>query len=137
MSDELLAADPYVAAFPEHLPFWQAAERGVLLLPRCARCGQTHWHPRASCPFCRATEVGWHAASGRATLYTYSVIARPDGATVLAYVQLAEGPLMMSNVVDANPEALAVGAALEVAFRRTMQGRSAPVWRLGPNGPVS
>ena len=135
MSDDLLAADPYVAAFPEHLPFWQAAERGVLLLPRCTRCGRTHWHPRASCPLCRATDLEWQAASGLATLHTYPVIPRPEGATVLAYVQLAEGPLMMTNVVDADPGALAIGAALEVTFRRTPEGRSAPMWRVRRNDP--
>ncbi len=131
MTDQRLAADPYVAAFPEHLPFWQATEKGVLLLPRCTRCGETHWHPRAQCPFCRCTELRWEAASGRGTLYTYSIITRPTGATVLAYVQLAEGPLMLSNVVDADPASLAIGAELMVAFRRTPEGRSAPVFRLG------
>lgn len=130
MTDDPLAADPYVAAFPEHLPFWQAAERGVLLLPRCAACRETHWHPRAHCPFCRSADLQWDAASGNATLHTFTVIARPAGATLLAYVQLAEGPLMLTNLLDCSPDELRIGAALRVAFRRTAEGRSAPVFRL-------
>ncbi len=53
-----------------------------------------------------------------------------DRADAMAYVQLAEGPLMLTNLVDCDAEALAIGAPLRVVFRRTAEGRSAPVFRL-------
>lgn len=131
MTPEMLDQDPYVAAFPELRPFWEATARGVLLLPRCRACGETHWHPRAQCPFCRSTELEWFAASGRATLHTYTVVHRPDGNHVLAYAKLHEGPLVLTNIVDTGADAvLQVGMPLQLAFRATREGRMAPVFRL-------
>jgi uncharacterized OB-fold protein len=129
MSREELLRDPYVAAFPELLQFWEAAARGVLLLPRCTRCGEVHWHPRPQCPFCRCETLQWAAASGRGTLHTFTVIQRgaalPD---VLAYVALEEGVLVLTNIVDADPELLRIGMPVRVAFRATPEGRMAPVF---------
>ena len=124
-----LASDPYVAAFPENLPFWEAAARHALLIPRCANCGQSHWHPRPHCPHCRSDAVLWEQASGKATIHSYTVIRRPDSAYVLAYVQLEEGPLMMTNIIGAAPEDLRIGMAVRCEFRATAEGRDAPVFR--------
>ena len=129
MSPDDLALDPYVAAFPENLPFWEACARGELLLPRCARCGEVHWHPRAHCPFCRSDALRWERASGRATLHTFTVLGRAEARYVLAYARLHEGPLMLTNIVGVEPATLRIGAPLQVAFRPTPQGRSAPVFR--------
>ena len=124
-----LAHDPYVAAFPENLPFWEAAARRVLLLPRCTDCGQSHWHPRPHCPHCRSDAVQWKQASGRGTLHAFTVIRRAGGPYVLAYVQVEEGPLMMTNIIDTPPEDLRIGMAVQCAFRATAEGRHAPVFK--------
>lgn len=124
-----LAGDPYVAAFPENLPFWEAAARGTLLLPRCADCGQAHWHPRPHCPYCRSEAMRWEEASGRGTIHACTVIRRPDSHYVLAYVQVEEGPLMMTNIIDAAPEDLHIEMAVRCDFRATAEGRHAPVFR--------
>ncbi|MGR6971094.1 Zn-ribbon domain-containing OB-fold protein [Streptomyces cynarae] len=105
-------------------PYWDAAARGRLLVRRCAACGRAHHYPREFCPFCWSDDVTWEPASGRATLYTWSVVHRNDlppfdGRTpyVAAVVDLAEGPRMMTEVVGCGPSGLRVGMALEVAFR--------------------
>ncbi|WP_411860341.1 Zn-ribbon domain-containing OB-fold protein [Cupriavidus sp. TA19] len=61
--------DPYVAANPESLPFWRAAEEGVLLGKACSDCGKLHWYPRAICPFCGSDHTEWKPLSGRGTVY--------------------------------------------------------------------
>ena len=38
--------------------------------------------PRPFCPACWSEQVVWHEASGKATLYTWSVIYNNDQATV-------------------------------------------------------
>lgn len=124
-----LAGDPYVAAFPENRPFWEAAEQGRLLLPHCASCGQFHWHPRPRCPYCRSDAVRWEQAGGEGVLHTYTVIRRPGACYVLAYVQVTEGPLLMTNIVDADPEHLHIGMVVRCGFRTTAEGRHAPVFR--------
>ncbi|MGI5436010.1 Zn-ribbon domain-containing OB-fold protein [Streptomyces shenzhenensis] len=105
-------------------PYWDAAAGGLLLLRRCAACGRAHHYPREFCPHCWSEDVGWERACGRATLYTWSVVHRNDlppfGARtpyVAAVVDLAEGPRMMTEVVDCAAGALRAGAELAVAFR--------------------
>ena len=113
---------PEVDAFTR--PYWDAAAEGRLLLRRCGACGRAHHYPREFCPLCWSEDVTWERASGRATLYTWSVVHRNDlppfGSRtpyVAAVVDLAEGPRMMTEVVGCGEESLRVGMALEVAFR--------------------
>ncbi|QNE75692.1 hypothetical protein F0344_14580 [Streptomyces finlayi] len=105
-------------------PYWDAAARGHLLLRRCGACARAHHYPREFCPRCWSEDVGWERASGRATLYTWSVVHRNDlppfGSRVpytAAVVDLAEGPRMMTEIVDCEPSGLTVGMPLMVAFR--------------------
>ncbi|MFF0159991.1 Zn-ribbon domain-containing OB-fold protein [Streptomyces sp. NPDC005263] len=104
--------------------YWEAAAEGRLLLRRCGACGRAHHYPREFCPHCWSEDVVWEPASGRATLYTWSVVHRNDlppfgGRTpyVAAVVDLAEGPRMMTEVVECPHGELRAGMALEVAFR--------------------
>lgn len=78
----------------------------------------------------------WEAASGRATLYTWSVIHRNDlppfGTRVpyvAAVVDLAEGPRMMTEVVECEHARLSVGMPLEATFRETAPGIAVAVFR--------
>ncbi|MGE0798451.1 MAG: Zn-ribbon domain-containing OB-fold protein [Lautropia sp.] len=123
-SNDLLA-DPYVQAQPESLPFWQAAARGQLVSRRCLSCARVHWYPRAICPFCHgATE--WVPLSGRGTLYAFSTLQRARPPYTVAYVTLAEGPTMMTNLVDLGASAPTLGMPLRVVFRATEEGRAVP-----------
>jgi uncharacterized OB-fold protein len=122
--------DPYVDAFPETRPFWEAAARGEFMLPRRNACGEFHWHPRAHCPFCRADALTWMAVSGTGIVHSYRVVRRGSVPYVLAYVKLVEGPVLMTNIVDCEPQAVRIGLPVKVGFRPTVQGRHTPVIRL-------
>ena len=118
------------------LPFWAATREGKLLIKRCASCGRAHWYPRPFCPHCWSERVSWEEASGRATLYTWSVVYQNDLPPfparvpyVAAVVDLEEGPRMMTNVVDCNFEDLAVGMPLEVTFREETEEITLPLFR--------
>ncbi|WP_267970779.1 Zn-ribbon domain-containing OB-fold protein [Streptomyces glomeratus] len=113
---------PEVDAFSR--AYWEAAAEGRLLIRRCAACGRAHHYPREFCPYCWSEEVTWERASGRATLHTWSVVHRNDlppfrerTPYVAAVVELAEGPRMMTEVVECGEAALRVGMELEAAFR--------------------
>ncbi|MFI5619547.1 Zn-ribbon domain-containing OB-fold protein [Streptomyces sp. NPDC051567] len=119
-------------------PYWDAAAQGLLLLRRCGECGRTHHYPREFCPSCWAGEdrVTWETATGRATLYTWSVVHRNDlppfGTRVpyvAAVVDLAEGPRMMTEIVDCEASALRIGMEVHAAFRETAPGVWVPVFR--------
>lgn len=112
---------PVPEVTPETERYWTAAAEGRLLLRECAACGLTYHYPRALCPDCLSDDVAWVEASGRGEVYTYSVAHRMEGwpaddlPVVVAYVELAEGPRVMTNV-DADSGAVAVGTPVEVAF---------------------
>jgi len=116
-------------------PFWDAANEGRLLAKRCRTCGEVHFYPRPFCPVCWSADVEWFEVSGRATLYTYSVVYQNDLPPfaarvpyVAAIVELEEGPRMMSNVVDCPLEQLEVGMALQVTFHRATDELAFPVF---------
>ena len=119
----------------ETRPFWDAARDGQLLIKRCADCGAAHFYPRPFCPRCWSTAVSWEVASGRAALYTWSVVHHNDLPPfseripyVAAVVDLAEGPRMMTNVVDCDPDRLEVGMPLRVAYRELADDVTVPVF---------
>ncbi|MFF3330432.1 Zn-ribbon domain-containing OB-fold protein [Streptomyces sp. NPDC002888] len=104
--------------------YWDAAAEGRLLLRHCAACGRAHHYPREFCPHCWSEDVTWQPATGRATLYTWSVVHRNDlppfgqrTPYVAAVVGLAEGPRMMTEVVECGAGELRAGMELEVVFR--------------------
>ncbi|MFC8512853.1 Zn-ribbon domain-containing OB-fold protein [Streptomyces sp. NPDC057257] len=104
--------------------YWDAAAEGRLLVRRCGACGRAHHYPREFCPHCWSEDVTWERASGRATLYTWSVVHRNDLPPfgervpyVAAVVDLAEGPRMMTEIVGCAEGELRAGMELEVVFR--------------------
>ncbi|MGV9602355.1 Zn-ribbon domain-containing OB-fold protein [Streptomyces sp. NPDC003631] len=120
--------------------YWDAAARGRLLIRRCAACGRAHHYPREFCPHCWSEDVVWEAASGRATLYTWSVVHRNDlppfrdrTPYVAAVVDLAEGPRMMTEVVEYGEAELRVGMGLRAAFR-AVGSVAVPVFRPSHRG---
>jgi len=124
-----LSEDPYVAAYPETLPFWQAAAEGRLLLKFCRDCGRTHWYPRALCPHCHGAALDWREASGRGTVYSFTVVRRAEPPYVLALVRLDEGTTLLTNVVDCDPDGVSIGQRVSVCFRPAPEGRPMPHFR--------
>jgi uncharacterized OB-fold protein len=116
--------------------FWAATRDGRLLIKRCGDCGKAHHYPRPFCPSCWSENVSWEEASGRATLYTYSVVhvndlpPFPDRVPyVAAVVDLDEGPRLMTNIVDCDFDDLRIGMPLEVAFREETETVTLAVFR--------
>ena len=113
---------------PETQEFWDAAARGTLLLKRCVACGEPHYYPRASCPFCGSDRTEWTEASGRGTVYAYSVFRRAPIPYAIAYVTLAEGPTVMTNIVDCDLDAIRIGQPVRVTFKPTDGGPPVPMF---------
>jgi uncharacterized OB-fold protein len=121
----LPAPAPIVNA--ETKPFWDATAEGKLMLARCSGCSNVMWYPRAFCPECSSFDVEWIQASGKGTIYSYTINRRGQGdyrdlAYVVAYVELAEGPRVLTNIVDCDFATLSVGQAVEVVFHPTSSG---------------
>ena len=128
--------DPYVASSPENRAFWQAAEHGSLLGKACGDCGKFHWYPRAICPFCGSPKTEWVPLSGRGQVYAYSTLRRASPPYTVAYVQLAEGPVMLTNLIDIAEADLRIGMPVQVVFRRAEEGRNAPKFTMADKEPT-
>lgn len=115
---------------PETQPFWSALAEGRFLIKGCPSCGRAHWYPRAVCPFCTNTETEWRNASGKGTVYSYSIMRQAKPPYAIAYVTLDEGPTMMTNIVDSDLEAIAIGKKVELVIRKTADDDSLPMFRL-------
>jgi len=120
-------------------PFWEAAREHRLIVPRCTACGAHRMPPSPFCPVCRSQDVEWDDHDGRGTIYTFTVIrhgvipglqdALPLVAAVVALDGLREIRLV-GDVVDAEPEDVDVGAAVEVEWYDVRDDTTVPVWKL-------
>jgi uncharacterized protein len=120
---------PAPPSSPEIQAFWDAAAAGRLAIKRCAACGQVHHYPRALCPFCGSDRTEWKDATGRGTIYSYSVMRRVPVPYALAYVTLEEGVTMMTNIVDCDLDAIRIGQAVTVVFKPTEGGPPVPMFK--------
>ncbi|MCB0990852.1 MAG: Zn-ribbon domain-containing OB-fold protein [Acidimicrobiales bacterium] len=108
--------------------FWDALAEDRLELPRCNSCETVVWYPRPFCPECASTDVEWFEASGQGTVYSYAVTHKAPGnwgahaPYVIAYVELAEGPRVMTNIVDVDPAQIEVGMAVRAVFHAGKDG---------------
>jgi len=103
-------------------PYWHAARQGRLVVQRCDDCGAVQLYPRDRCLSCRGP-LSWVEASGRGTVYSFTVIRQNHSRPfrnwipyVVALVDLEEGPRLMTNIVDCDPEDVSVGMAVRARF---------------------
>ena len=109
--------------------YWQGCTDGKLQIKRCGDCGKVHFYPRAICPYCLSDNTEWVEASGKGRIYSYSVTRRAPVPYAIAYVRLDEGVTMLSNIVDADFDALSVDMPVEVIFRDSEGGQPMPLFR--------
>jgi len=114
-------------------PWWEATERRVLLVQRCGACGHAQHPPRALCTGCGSdAALGWDTASGAGAVDACTVVERamPGFAPpyVVARVRLAEGVLLLTNVIAADPYAVGTGDAVRLDWRPLPDGRALPVF---------
>lgn len=130
---------PLPAITDDTRPFWDGCRRRVLLVQRCTRCAAFRHPPSPVCWQCRSFDHEWVASSGRGTLFSYAVVHRaflrsladrvPYTVAVVA-LDDAPGVRLVSNVLDAAPETLAVGLPLEVVFEDVSTDVTVPRFRV-------
>jgi uncharacterized protein len=108
---------------PETRHYWEGCKAGELRLQRCRSCSEAYFPPRPFCPHCASRDVEVFKASGKATLYSYVINHRPradigNEPHSIAVVELAEGPRMMTNIINCpqTPGALQLDMPLQVVF---------------------
>ena len=110
---------------PETKPFFDAAAQGKLVLPRCVDTKKFIWYPRGISPFTFGA-VEWVEVSGKGKIYTYSTMERANPPYCIAYVELAEGPKMMTNIVGCDLATVKIGMDVKLTFIDTENGPPMP-----------
>jgi uncharacterized OB-fold protein len=119
--------DPLVN--PESRRWWEAAAEQRLLVGSCRDCARKHFYPRALCPHCMSDRTEWVEAGGEGVIYSFSVTRRGVPAPyAIAYVTLDEGVTMLTNLVDCDFDALAIGQRVRAVFRASAGGALVPVF---------
>jgi len=122
----------------ETQPFWDATAQGRIDLARCDNCGFIAYYPRSICPDCQSTDLTWQTMAGSGSVYSFTVTRAGGGRAwkehlpfVVAYVQLDEGPIMLTNIVDCDPDSVEIGMAVTAVFDDTGEGTA--LVRFRPN----
>jgi uncharacterized OB-fold protein len=116
-------------------PFWDAAKKHELMAYKCQNCG-THYYPLTTCMHCDNPKMEWVKVSGKGKIYTflvYDIAYNPQWEKYIPYnvswIQLDEGPIMMSNVIDCPNDKLAIDMPVEVAFNDINDQISLPMFK--------
>jgi uncharacterized protein len=109
--------------------FWDGTKQHKLLLKKCSKCGKIDHPPYLFCTNCWAEEHQWIESSGKGKIYAFSTVmlGAPPGFDIdipytIAMVDLAEGPRMLTTIVDSNPDDLKIGMDVEVVFDDLIEG---------------
>ena len=118
-------------------PFWDAALDERLVVPRCTNCGTFRLPPGPFCFVCRHQAVEWIELLGTGTIYTFTVVRHPLAphfAEVVPYVTAVveldgatgAGSRMIVNVVDCDPDRVAIGDPVRIVWDRVSDTLSLP-----------
>jgi uncharacterized OB-fold protein len=114
-------------------PFFAACREGRLQVQRCRDCDHWQFYPRILCTACGSRSLTWSDTTGRGRIASFTVVHRAvsdayDTPFVAVLVDLDEGVRMMSQLVDCEPGAVAVGDPVAVRFAAWSEDRVLPVF---------
>ena len=122
---------------PEAKPYWEGAKNGKLMIPKCQTCGKPFMHPRVLCPHCSSRDLTWIQASGKGTLHSFEIAHqilnkafKVKTPVVLALVQLEEGPRVLTNLVNVEPDPKKIRCDMpvQVVFEKQTDEITLPMW---------
>ena len=117
-------------------PYFEGAKRGEFRLQRCDGCGN-HWYsPSTHCPRCLARDYQWVRLSGRGRVWSWIVMHQryfkafeAEMPYNVAFIQLEEGPFLMSTVVGVPNDALRGDMPVEAVFDDATEDVAVPKFR--------
>lgn len=123
MGDGRIRVLPRITSLNE--AFWTGGAAGELRVLRCCACGYWIHPPAPVCPSCHGRDLSPEATSGRGRVHSYTVNHQVWNPTwphpyTIVIVELAEqaGLRLTSNLVGVAPDAVTIGATVEVFFEQ-------------------
>jgi len=122
ITDPLAGQRPAPVPLNFSQPFWDAARKGVLLLQYCPVAAKYQFYPRPVSIYTGRRDLEWRPASGKGTVYTYTVTYRPPAPFkdvppyIVATVELEEKVRIMTNLVNCEIDRVRIGMPVRVAW---------------------
>lgn len=116
-------------------PMWKGFAEKRMLLQRCTACGTHRYPPAASCAKCLGQGHTWVEIAGTAKIVSWAIFHRqylpayPVPYNVIA-VELAEGPMMVSNLEGPAPEGSWIGREVVLSWKETADVGMLPRFKL-------
>jgi len=107
--------------------FWAATKQQEFKYQQCLNCNTVIFYPRAHCTGCTSGKLEWKKSKGQGTVYSFSIVRqsyhpffRNLVPYVVAWIDMDEGPRILSNVVGlADPgKDLAIGEKVQVEWEQ-------------------
>lgn len=115
--------------------FWEGTKEKELRYQKCNDCGTVVFYPRRHCTGCLGNDLSWQTASGNGTVYSYSIVRqsyhpffRALVPYAVAWVDLDEGPRLLSNIVGVDVDDIEVGQKVQVEWEEH-ENLSIPLFR--------
>ena len=105
------------------MPYWEGLKKRELRMQKCRDCGKVWFPPAFGCPQCLSTNYEWAKLSGKGKVWSWSVFYQvyyqsfaKDIPYNVIQVQVDEGPIMISNMVECKNEDLKCDMRVEIVF---------------------
>jgi uncharacterized protein len=103
-------------------PFWDSCKAQAMQIQKCGSCETYAFYPVYVCPECASRKLNWTAVSGKGTIHTFTVAAKSifeevEGPMIVALIELEEGAMMTTNVVNADPAAVKIGMPVKLCYQ--------------------
>ena len=112
--------------------YWDAVKNHKLVLQYCTKCNKFIHPPRPMCPTCRSQDtLEWKESSGKGIIYSFVMFTSPKMAYpayelpyAVTLVELEEGPRLVSNTHEIEPDEVQIGLPVEVMFEDLPDGQT-------------
>ncbi len=116
--------------------YWESAREHVLVIQQCQDCGNLMFPPAGVCSSCLSENLGWKKASGKGRVWSFNIFHQVYWASFkeevpynVVWVELEEGPMMISKMVGIKNEDIRVDMPVEVDFEDITDEWTLPVFK--------
>jgi uncharacterized OB-fold protein len=106
----------------ENSRLWDSCTEHAMELQRCAACERFWYYPSPICPHCSSLEYSWQPIAGTGVVHSFTWVHRPapgfEDLVPYAYalVELAEGPIVATNIVNVDERELAIDLPVQIHY---------------------
>lgn len=116
-------------------PMWDSIRERRWALQCCRSCGKFRYPPAPNCPECLSLDYEWKPLSGIGKIISWVIFHRKylpeyEPPYNVVAVQLAEGPIVVSNLVGTEPQGSWIDQLVHVAYVPDGAGNLLPKMQL-------